>query len=679
MRLAELLVSVGLEAKGLQRMNQQLGETERSFRRSFGNIQKRLQSFGKTATVAITAPLVAAAYKSVEAFDKQAKAVAQVEQGLKSTGNTVGFTSQQLQKMASDLQQKTIFGDEEILQGATAQLLTFTNITGQQFARTQVAAMDLATRLDGDLKSASIQLGKALNDPIANLSALSRSGIQFSAEQKETIAALVETNQLAKAQTVILDELEKQYGGSAEAAAEAGTGGLKQLQNQLGDLSEEFGKILVEMLPPLIEKVKEITAYFQGLSPEVKETIVKVAALAAALGPLVMVLSSLSGLLPLIGAMSLPFIATAAAVAVFIGGVTSLAMKIHKARNESAEMEKTQRKLAKAFENSQKAAADYYKTVDRTATIEEKLADLTLANVESALGRVDGQVRNMTVTLGKSIGQNDLDRIQELEKYYQNVETFGLTPLEAALQDYRAELKKTAKAEADAAGKGESKGRRRGKDMAPIKSRGAQQIENIGATATATLQPLLDVTGMWEDQTWLEGAQAYNDRMDAIKDSALELAHVLGTQLGGALQAIIAGTVKGKDAFKAFARDAIKAALSASQAHIIEAAIASGKMTGPAAMFVIPALIAAGMGIVDAAFGDVAAFAAGGLVAGPVLGMVGEGRGTSFANPEVIAPLDKLQNMLGGQPVTVTGRLDGRDIVISSERANFDRNRIRGF
>jgi len=71
--------------------------------------------------------------------------------------------------------------------------------------------------------------------------------------------------------------------------------------------------------------------------------------------------------------------------------------------------------------------------------------------------------------------------------------------------------------------------------------------------------------------------------------------------------------------------------------------------------------------------------AEGGLFTGPSLAMVGEGTGTSLANPEVVAPLDKLQSMMGGGNVTVTGRLDGRDILISSERAGFDRNRVRGF
>ena len=71
--------------------------------------------------------------------------------------------------------------------------------------------------------------------------------------------------------------------------------------------------------------------------------------------------------------------------------------------------------------------------------------------------------------------------------------------------------------------------------------------------------------------------------------------------------------------------------------------------------------------------------AEGGLFTGSSLAMVGEGPGTSLSNPEVVAPLDKLQSMMGGGNVNVTGRLDGRDILISSERSNIDRNRIRGF
>ena len=62
-----------------------------------------------------------------------------------------------------------------------------------------------------------------------------------------------------------------------------------------------------------------------------------------------------------------------------------------------------------------------------------------------------------------------------------------------------------------------------------------------------------------------------------------------------------------------------------------------------------------------------------------LLAMIGEGPGTTLSNPEVIAPLDKLQQMMGGGAVTVTGMIRGSDILLSNERSALDRNRVRGF
>ena len=305
-----------------------------AFERSLKKAQKGLKKFGKwstkagkTMTMGLTLPLVALGKVSIDAFDAQQKAIAQVEAGLKSTGNQVGITSEKLQQMAADLQKKTLFGDEEILKDATAQLLTFTNITGTEFAKTQEIALDLATRLDGDLKSASIMLGKALNDPVANLSALSRAGIQFSTEQKETINALVETNDLAGAQTIILAELEKQYGGSAEAAALAGTGPIKQLQNELSDLSEQIGERLIPFVKSFVTWIKKLAEKFDGLSDSQNDTIVKFGLILAAIGPVLIIIGKMSvgisALIPIIARlgtflMANPYILLAAAIAAVI-------------------------------------------------------------------------------------------------------------------------------------------------------------------------------------------------------------------------------------------------------------------------------------------------------------------------------------------------------------------------
>ena len=273
-----------------------MGQVQRHTKRSFGNIEK----LGQNLSVAVTLPMAAMAATSLQAFREQEKAIAQVNAGLKSTGAQVGFTSKELQNMASELQKNTLFGDEQILKDATAQLLTFTNITGEQFDRTQQAALDLATRLDGDLKGASIQLGKALNDPIANLSALSRSGIQFSEEQKEVIKSLAETGRLAEAQTVILDELDKQYGGSAEAAADA-DGGITQLANAFGDLQEEIGKVVLRAIKPLIKFAHDLIDGFHELDGVTKSFITAFGLVAAAIGPILMILPKLANIAQIVG------------------------------------------------------------------------------------------------------------------------------------------------------------------------------------------------------------------------------------------------------------------------------------------------------------------------------------------------------------------------------------------
>lgn len=77
--------------------------------------------------------------------------------------------------------------------------------------------------------------------------------------------------------------------------------------------------------------------------------------------------------------------------------------------------------------------------------------------------------------------------------------------------------------------------------------------------------------------------------------------------------------------------------------------------------------------------GGAPALANGGLAYGPTMAMVGDNRGAKV-DPEVIAPLSKLKQMMGGgQQVVVTGRIQGSDILLSNERATRQRSRYRGY
>lgn len=160
---------------------------------------------------------------------------------IKSTGSAAGFSADQLKEYAAQLQEVTTFGDE-VTESAAAVLLTFTNLHKDVFKRALKASMDLSTVLGTNLNSAVLQLGKALNDPVANMGALSRAGIQFSKDQKALIKNLVESGNLYEAQNIMLKEMERQFGGVAEAAAKTFGGSVKQLGNIIGDFQEKLGE-----------------------------------------------------------------------------------------------------------------------------------------------------------------------------------------------------------------------------------------------------------------------------------------------------------------------------------------------------------------------------------------------------------------------------------------------------
>lgn len=275
----------------------------------FTNLGNRISGIGKSLSLRLTAPLAGFAALSVRAFGQQARALANVEAGLKSTGNAAGLTSKELQDAASQLQDLTGFGDEDILEGVTSTLLTFTNVSGQVFKDAQQAAIDLSATLGTDLQSSAIQIGKALNDPIKGLTGLSRAGIQFSEDQKDVIKNLAETGRVAEAQSLVLKELQTQFGGTAEAAARVGTGPLRSLAGRLGDLSEVFGEAILNVINPAVIKldgfIKRLTKTLQDADPFIKNIGVAFGFAAAAIGPLLIALGAvIKFLAPFIGQIS---------------------------------------------------------------------------------------------------------------------------------------------------------------------------------------------------------------------------------------------------------------------------------------------------------------------------------------------------------------------------------------
>ena len=172
---------------------------------------------------------------------------AQLAAVLKSTGGAAGVSADMANELASSLQKVTTFEDDTVLSGENL-LLTFTNIGKNVFPDATKTMLDMSQALGQDVKSSAIQLGKALNDPLQGLTALSRVGVSFTDQQKEQIKTLQESGDMMGAQTVILDELKREFGGAAEAAGSTFGGKLEILNNQFNDIKEAIGGAIIPIL-----------------------------------------------------------------------------------------------------------------------------------------------------------------------------------------------------------------------------------------------------------------------------------------------------------------------------------------------------------------------------------------------------------------------------------------------
>lgn len=258
----------------------------------FNAFGKRAAMAGGKLSLAITAPLTVLGKQAFDAAIQSREALAQVESALTSMGGASGKTVEELQKAAKQLETFSNFDDDDILQKVTANLLTFGNVAGDVFDKAQQAAVDLSARLGQDLQSSTVMLGKALNDPVKGITALSRVGVSFTEDQKEMIKAMAEAGDIAGAQTLILAELEKQYGGAAKAARDAAPGG-DQAQ-AWRTLQEVIGERLVQAFEKFEAVTTPVINAFLSLSPEVQTAVVVFAGLAAALGPALIVLGMIA-------------------------------------------------------------------------------------------------------------------------------------------------------------------------------------------------------------------------------------------------------------------------------------------------------------------------------------------------------------------------------------------------
>lgn len=317
-------------SRSLERQQQRLARIDRARERG-----RRLQSVGGSiagvggiASAVVGGPVAALLVSSVKAAQESSQAMAQVNASIASMGPAAGRTLPQLQEMAGMLQDISLFDDDDILKQVTSTLLTFGKISGKTFDDAQLAAVNLTAKFGGDLQSRAIQVGKALNDPVKGIAALSRVGVSFDSSQQQLIKSLVKTGDVAGAQRLILAELNREVGGSAEAARKANPGGA--LAVQWRNFQETIGAVALTHLPPLLSQLTELLKRFNTLDPATQSAIVALLAIAAAAGPVITVIA---GIITTIGgvaaALGVGFLAAGAIIIGVVAGIVLAALAIY--------------------------------------------------------------------------------------------------------------------------------------------------------------------------------------------------------------------------------------------------------------------------------------------------------------------------------------------------------------
>ena len=226
--------------------------------KALGGLKSSLSSLNQEAGMLVKsfigpAALIGALKGSIDAAMEAQRIMTQTKAVIKSTGGAAGLTAEEIGKLA-EAESRLTSVDDEVIQSGQNMLLTFTNIGSEAFPRATRAMQDMAVAFAQgdtsaiDLQGTAIQLGKALNDPERGLLALRRVGVNFTQSQKDAIKAMMDMNDVAGAQAIILAELEKEFGGSAEAAGTTLAGKMQKAQNAVENFGEAIGNKLIPFL-----------------------------------------------------------------------------------------------------------------------------------------------------------------------------------------------------------------------------------------------------------------------------------------------------------------------------------------------------------------------------------------------------------------------------------------------
>jgi len=420
-------------------------------------------------------------------------------------------------------------------------------------------------------------------------------------------------------------------------------GQFSTLKDNLNIALAEFGKILLPILKNTLASLTKLIQKFAGLSPKLKEGILRFGALAAILPPLLIVLGSIA---TAIGAISAPVAITIAAVSALVIFFDDIVEAGENLRNFL--QSKLTVLLGKAAEKFNLLGNE----VNRYGTIlREVLSKGFSADISSINKKFDEQAKSI-----KSLNNEEIKLVET--KKSNIVQTKKQTAQTIQFQKAISNVREQVKSVNEISAKGLIDGEKVNSEV-KIVSGGMNKLQEHFKRLQNLSNNVSNLIVIDFSKIAIAGAEAFGTALIEGQNVFGALAQVILKTIGDLLIQMGTAAVLASNLAKTFAIPIVGVAtgLAAIAAGaVIKGIAAKMQKNGPRA------------------------FANGGIISGPTLGLMGEYSGAR-SNPEVVAPLDKLKGMIGnqgGSNVNVTGefRLHGQDLVVALQRANKQRNRI---
>lgn len=186
-----------------------------------------------------------------------------INKQLEITGHSSGVTGNQINRLAREIGVATL-ASQQGARDAVSALLAYDSIINDEFTKTLKLSQDITAVFGGDMRTNTLKLARALENPREGLQLLNRNILISTKEWRENVSAMFEAGEEAKAQQEILSALEKKLGGAGVSEAGGVKGSVDSLSEAWTDLKTNLAQT-----KPFKDAVDAVTELFRAANRQV--------------------------------------------------------------------------------------------------------------------------------------------------------------------------------------------------------------------------------------------------------------------------------------------------------------------------------------------------------------------------------------------------------------------------